>query len=115
LRCLSSRLVFTTALLIESLPETYEVLVRVLSLVKENLKKLGYACSIEEHSYVCGSPDTLVKVLPQPYGVEARMLEARHFIVKVSVDSLIPEKLVLVNDLITSLLRDAGLKYRRIE
>ncbi|MEM1687538.1 MAG: hypothetical protein QXN43_02380 [Zestosphaera sp.] len=115
MKYLSSRVFFTTALLVESLPETYEVLIRVLSLVKENLKKLGYVCSIEEHSYVCGSSDTLIKILPQLYGVEARMIESRHFIVKVSIDSLIPEKIVLINDLITSLLREAGLKYRRVE
>lgn len=113
---MSSRVFFfTTTLLVESLPENYEMLVRVLSLVKENLKKLGYVCSIEEHSYVCGSPDTMVKILPQPYGVEARMPEARYFIVKVSIDSLSPEKLVLVNDLISSLLREAGIRYRRVE
>ncbi|MEO3993394.1 MAG: hypothetical protein QN229_03675 [Desulfurococcaceae archaeon TW002] len=106
---------FTTALLIETLPENYEVLVKVLSLVKENLRRLKYFCSIEEHSYVCGSSDTLIKILPQPYGVEARMPEARYFVVKVSINSLIPEKLVLVNDLIASLLKEAGLKYRRIE
>ncbi len=106
---------FTTALLVETLPENYEVLVRVLSSLKENLRKLGYVCSVEEHSYVCGSSDTLIKILPQPHGVEARVIEARYFVVKVSVDSLIPEKLVLVNDLIASLLREAGLKYRRVE
>lgn len=115
MRYLSSCRLFTTALLVESLPETYEVLVRVLSLIKENLKKMGYVCSIEEHSYVCGSSDTLIKILPQPYSIEARVLESRHFIVKVSISSLIPEKLVLVNDLVASLLRETGLKYRRIE
>lgn len=111
----SNRGIFTTVLLIESLPETYDLLVKTLSLVKEGLKKLGYVCSVEEHSYVCGSPDTLVKILPQPYGAEARMFEARYFLVKVSVDTLIPEKLVLINDLITSLLREAGLRYRRVD
>lgn len=110
-----SNQVFTTALLIESLPETYEVLIKVLSLVKENLKKLGYVCSIEEHSYVCGSSDTLIKVLPYSHSVGGGVFEARHFIVKVSIDSLIPEKLISINDLIVSLLKEVGLRYRRVE
>lgn len=113
---MSSRaFLFTTALLVESLPENYEALVRVLSLVKENLKKLQYVCSVEEHSYVCGSSDTMVKILPQPHGIEARVPESRYFVVKVSIDSISPGNLVLINDLISSLLREAGIRYRRIE
>ncbi|MEM0038442.1 MAG: hypothetical protein QXS42_05410 [Zestosphaera sp.] len=106
---------FSTTLLLESSPDTYELLVKTLAKLKEDLLRLGYTCSVEEHSYLCSSPDTLVKIFPLPHTVETRMIEAHRFTIKVVLTSLDPRKLVQLNDLVATNVRGSGLRYRRTD
>lgn len=112
---MSDRQPFTTVLLLESSPDTYELLVKTLARLKEELAGLGYACSVEEHSYLCSSSDTLIKISPLPHTIESRMVEAHRFAVKVVMASLDPRKLVQLNDLVATNARSSGLRYRRVE
>lgn len=106
---------FTTALLIESSPDTYELLVKTLAKLKEELARLGYVCSAEEHSYLCSASDTLIKIFPLTHAAEPRVVEAHRFAIRVAMASLDPKKLVQLNDLVATNVRSSGLRYRRIE
>lgn len=113
---MSSPCLFTTSLIVESSPETYELLTRTLTKLKENLTRLKYVCSVEEHSYICSSSETLVKIFPLPHGLEPRVVgEAYQLTIKVVITSVKPGELVQVNDLVAAVIKGTGLRYRRVD
>ncbi len=107
--------IFTTDLIISA---NIDELSRVLNMFKrfkdELEKRFDFICSPEDHEYICGGNEVLVKVLPLKEDVAATSMGKRLYEVAIiRIEASHPEALVKINALLYNLLKEEGIKYRR--
>lgn len=107
--------VFETTLQVEALPSELENILKAVENIKNILiTNLSSSCSSEEHTYVCGTSKSLVKVLPAEIKSGTTIPYQQPLLI-IRIQSTDPVELVRLTDLISSEFKSAGIRYRRIE
>ncbi len=107
--------IFETTLLVEALHSELENIFKAIENIKNILAtNLSYTCSGEEHTYVCGSSKSLVKVLPAEIK-SGTTIPYQQALLIIKIQSTDPVELVRLSDLISSEFKGVGIRYRRIE
>ncbi|MCD6323757.1 MAG: hypothetical protein J7L55_01445 [Desulfurococcales archaeon] len=91
-------------------------LVRALSKLKHVLEdELGFKCSSQEHSFICGVEDTLIKVVPvSPKNLLSTSMGGASNVASLRISSTIAKNIVELDDVVVKVLRDENLRYRRV-
>ncbi len=107
---------FSTVITLAATPTEMQNLIKALSRFKSFLtKELGFECTSHEHSYVCGSEHTLVKVIPAyPKEGVGRSLSGFGDVASVIISSLKPREVVKLDEVLRDVLMDEGVTGRRI-